>query len=294
MRLPNFLLIGAAKSGTTTLYEYLCRHPQIYMCTPKEPDFFSIDKIYAQGVEWYSALFEDAEPDQVCGDASTTYSRLQQHPQAAARIAQTLPNVKLVYIMRNPVDRAYSFYVHRLKVCRYRPEFAVPPTFEEAIKEVSEFVDSGNYIAQIEEYLQYYSKESFLFLLMEDLVKKPEDTMTKIFDFLGVDSSLKVTQSGLVAANPGGKQPEWIFSKELTQPIKAIPGFSLAANLLPKWLRHQIYEGLKALRYESWSKQQYLPPPMLPETRQMLLNHFRVPNQKLANFLNRDLSAWSK
>ncbi|NER32103.1 MAG: sulfotransferase domain-containing protein, partial [Symploca sp. SIO1C4] len=76
MRLPDFLIIGAAKSGTTTLYKYLCRHPQICMSNPKEPDFFAIDHIYDQGIDWYSSLFSEARLKQVCGEASTTYTRL--------------------------------------------------------------------------------------------------------------------------------------------------------------------------------------------------------------------------
>ena len=132
-KIPDFIIIGAAKSGTTSLYKYLCRHPQIFMCTPKEPDFFSIDANYFKGIDWYYSLFNEASPTQVCGEASTTYSRWHQHPKAAERIYQSLGQVKLIYIMRHPVDRAYSFYVHRFKGSLHKPELAVSNTFEETI-----------------------------------------------------------------------------------------------------------------------------------------------------------------
>ena len=75
LRLPDFFIIGSAKSGTTTLYRYLCRHPNIFMSTPKEMSFFSKDKEYERGVEWYASLFADASENQLCGEASTTYTR---------------------------------------------------------------------------------------------------------------------------------------------------------------------------------------------------------------------------
>ncbi|NEP13288.1 MAG: sulfotransferase domain-containing protein [Symploca sp. SIO1A3] len=294
MKLPNFIIIGAAKSGTTTIYQYLCRHPQIYMSTPKEPDFFAIDEVYGRGMDWYSSLFSEAKPDQICGEASTTYSRLHKHPKAAERLAQAVPDAKLIYIMRHPVDRAYSFYVHRLKGARHKPEFAVGKTFEETIEQQSEFVDSSYYLFQIEKYLKLYPRESFLFLLMEDLIEKPAETMNKIVSFIGADPGIDVTQEGKVVANKAGDYSEWFVRQQLTAPLKAIPGVKLATSLFPKEIRDRIYQGLKSWKYKGWVKEQYVPPPMLPETRQMLLEKFREPNQQLAEFLNRDLSHWDK
>lgn len=293
-RLPDFIIIGAAKAGTTTLYEYLGRHPQIYMSTPKEPDFFSIESHYARGMDWYTSLFSDAEPNQICGEASTTYSRLQKHPKSLERIVATLPNVKLIYIMRQPIDGAYSFYVHRLKGARYHPELAVSDTFEETIKQQSEFLDNGCYIDCIEKYLGFFSRESCLFLLMEDLIKKPAETLNNIFSFIGVDPKIDVIRENLVAANKAGDHPDWFVRKQLTGSVKAMPGVAQVAKLLPKGIRDGVYQLLKRFQYKKWVETQYMPPPMLPETRQMLVERFREPNRRLAEFLNRDLSHWDK
>ncbi|MEL7034516.1 MAG: sulfotransferase domain-containing protein [Cyanobacteria bacterium J06592_8] len=298
---PDFIVIGAAKSGTTTLYEYLSRHPQIYMSKVKEPDFFALDQNYERGLDWYQSLFSPAQPDQVCGEASTTYSRLHQHPKTVERLAKCLPNVKLIYIIRNPVDRAYSFYQYRFKGSQRNPEFLAKrnelmtaKTFEEAIQQQSEFIDSSFYLYQIEKYLEYYPRESFLFLLMEDLTQQPLQALNQICQFIGVRPDIDLTQSGEIVANQGKNQPEWYVRNQLTGPLKSVPGFQFLSRLIPKELKDQIYQMVRGFSYKQWKSAQYVPPAMLPETRQILIEKFREPNQKLAEFLNRDLSHWNQ
>lgn len=301
MTLPQFIIIGAAKSGTTTLYEYLCRHPQVFMSTPKEPDFFALDMNYNKGIEWYQNLFNSAQPHQVGGEASTTYSRLHQHPKTVERLVKLLPDVKLIYVMRHPVDRAYSFYRYRFKGSQQNPEFLAKRnelmtirTFEEAIQQQSEFLDSSDYLYQIERYLEYYPKDSLLCVLMEDLIEQPADTLSKICQFIGVDASIDLTQQGEVVANVGSDQPEWYVRKQLTGSLKSIPGISSLSGFLPKGIKEQVYQMIRGLNYKQWKSAQYVPPPMQPETRKMLLEKFREPNRKLAEFLNRDLSHWNQ
>jgi hypothetical protein len=292
MRLPDFLIIGGAKSGTTTLYRYLCRHPQVYMSTPKEPDFFAVDTQYAQGIDWYSSLFNEAKPEQVCGEASTTYSRSQQYLQAAERIAQALPKVKMIYIMRHPVDRAYSFYVHKQKE-GWRHQKKSFETFEQTIEHQSEFLDSSYYLEQITKFLQFFSRESFLFLLMEDLIQQPAKTVKTTLDFINVDSKIDLTEKGIIVANKAQDNSEWFIRQELMSPWKKIPGVIQAKALLSQTARDRCYLVLKKIQYQQWQKKQELPPAMLPETRQILLEKYRQPNQQLANFLQRDLSHWN-
>lgn len=303
MNYPDFLIIGAAKSGTTTLYKYLLEHPQVYMSTPKEPDFFSVDRNYSKGMAWYSSLFEAAQPGQICGEASTTYSRLQQYPHTVERMHQALPQVKLIYIMRHPVERAYSFYVHRYKGWRYNPELAasrgelVEDTFEKTIAQQPEFIDSGYYLYQIEQYLKCYPRESFLFFLMEDLIQNPFETTQKIFDFIGVDPAQSLNQDREIVANKAGDHPEHVLKRELTKPLKSIPGVSVISKMVPQGVKDAAYQTLKQLKYTDWktdNAQYYQPPSMLDETRHILLEKYHESNQKLAEFLQRDLSHWSQ
>ena len=111
MKLPDFIIIGAAKAGTTSLYALLDRHPDIFMPAHKEPEFFARDDHYAKGIDSYATLFEGATPHQQVGEASTLYSLAPFFGHTAGRIKAHLPQVKLIYVMREPVARAYSFYV---------------------------------------------------------------------------------------------------------------------------------------------------------------------------------------
>ncbi|WP_048321155.1 sulfotransferase domain-containing protein [Crocosphaera watsonii] len=301
MTKPDFIIIGAAKSGTTTLYEYLCRHPQIFMSTPKEPDFFSLDQNYTKGIEWYESLFEEAKPHQICGEASTTYSRSHQHPNTAERIAKHLPDVKLIYIMRHPIDSAYSFYAYRLRRSQYNREFLAArnelmeaKTFEEGIAQQSEFIDSSHYLEQIEKYLPFYPQESFLFLFMEDLISNPMGVVTKIFDFLGVDFDIKLMNKEAIVANKADDDSEKFFRRRLSKSIQAIPLAKSASQLLPKSLKQTFYQIGYNFGNGKWTNQEYVPPQMLPETRTMLIEKFREPNHRSSQFLSRDLSHWNQ
>ena len=111
MRLPNFLVIGAAKAGTTTVYQYLKQHPQVYMSPRKEPHFFSKNgtKDYPiPTLEDYQALFQEASDEIAIGEASTSYLT---HPQTAERIQYHIPHAKLIAILRDPANRTYSLYI---------------------------------------------------------------------------------------------------------------------------------------------------------------------------------------
>ncbi|MGF1482411.1 MAG: sulfotransferase domain-containing protein [Cyanophyceae cyanobacterium] len=289
MRLPDFLIIGAAKSGTTTLYRYLCHHSQIYMSPHKEPSFFARDEVYARGIEWYAALFDEANPEQICGEASTDYTKFPRWPHSAERIAQWLPQVKMIYIMRNPVDRAYSYYVHINRGLK------VDETFEEHLEKTSICLDGSRYLLQIKRYLQFFPQESFLFLLLEDLTEQPNQTLSAVCQFLGIAQDFDFNDQGTITANSGKNWFEQKMRVQLTAPIKAIPGAEATAALLPRQWRDWVYHHLiSGSFYGKQIKQQYINPPMLPETRQRLIAHYRPLNQQLSEFLNRDLSLWNQ
>ncbi len=301
MRLPDFLIIGAAKSGTTTLYKYLCRHPQFYQPVKenttyipqkpysyKEPNFFGCDQNYAKGIEYYATLFEGSQEHQVCGEASTDYTKYPLFPESAARIAQHLPTIKLIYIMRHPVERAYSYYVQLNRGAKFKE------TFEEHIHKTSVSLDSSNYMLQIQQYLKFFPKEAFLFLLMDDLIKQPADTLRKVCNFIGIDDSIDLVPAEGLVANQASRFFQDTNRSKITAPLRAIPGIYPVAALLPQAWRDGFYRLLKETAYGKRIEKEYLPPPMRPETRQMLLKRFAKPNQRLAEFLNRDLSHWSK
>lgn len=111
VRLPDFIVIGAAKSGTTTMYSWLRQQPDVFMCTPKEPRFFS--RHWDQGIAWYASLFEPAPPGALLGEASPQYTTPEFSDVAATRMVQVVPDARLVYLVRHPIDRLVSHYRYR-------------------------------------------------------------------------------------------------------------------------------------------------------------------------------------
>src|SRR5271167_2267183 len=98
---PDFVVIGAMKSATTTLHEQLARQPGFFMSRPKEPSFFSDDRVHARGWAWYSSLFRLAKPRDLRGESSTHYTKLPTHPRTVERMVRHLPRLKLIYVMRH-------------------------------------------------------------------------------------------------------------------------------------------------------------------------------------------------
>ena len=123
MKLPDFVVIGSPRSGTTTLFEYFRLHPDIFMTTPKEPGYFAFDDYYELGVIAYAALFDYSSDGQISGEASVWYTTHPFIERSAERLRKLLPDVKLIYITRHPVERLYSQYVWELMTqLRHMPE----------------------------------------------------------------------------------------------------------------------------------------------------------------------------
>ncbi|MBM4144409.1 MAG: sulfotransferase domain-containing protein [Lentisphaerae bacterium] len=283
-RLPDFLIIGAAKGGTTSLQQYLARHPGLFLSTPKEPEFFSDDTVFARGEAWYRGLFRGAREEQLCGEASTTYTRWPHTADAAGRIAARLPGAKLIYIMRHPVERAYSHYAHRMRR-------RIAMTFEEALERDAVYVDCSLYMKQIRRYLPRFGRDAFLFLLSSDLRRRTAETLARTQEFLGV-AAADLMRGGDIDANRGSS--EFYVRSLTTEPLKQLPLVSRLAGALPPAVRGRLFEALRTSPVGRWLDRRYRLPPLRPETRQRLLELFREPNRELAAFLERDLSEWDR
>ena len=290
-RLPDFLMIGAAKSGTTMLTQRFRRHPRLCVSRVKESEFFARDEVFAKGFDWYHSLFEDPRPDQLCCDASTAYSRSPQYPLAAERIAKSVPDAKLIYVMRNPVDRAYSHYVHRITKELY-PGEPVRVSFEEHVKADPMCIDGSRYMDQINKYLPYYPKERFLFLFSENLRADPESVLSQIWAFLGIEEV--DTSNAPVIANDAKTAQGHAIRSQTTGPLRRVPGLHAAARALPQSWRDKLYSLIAKSPYGKWQHRRHSPPELSHETRSHLINEFREPNRCLAEFLGKDLSHWSE
>jgi hypothetical protein len=166
-RLPDFVIVGAMKAGTTTLYELLKARPDVFMADPKEPNFFSIPEVYARGIDWYADLFATARPGQICGEASPSYTRFPRFPDAAARMAQHIPHARLVYVMRHPVARFYSNYV-------FERAYGLRDSIRETLVERPYVLATSDYMGQIRRLLEFFPREQLHLVILDDLRPSPQ------------------------------------------------------------------------------------------------------------------------
>ena len=182
---PNFIIIGAAKSATTTLTTILPRHPQLFVSKPKEPKFFG--RRYDKGWRWYARLFRAGRAYPLRGEGSTMYaSALNTFQHAPALMHRYLPELKLVYVVRHPLDRIESQWRHRMGRKRGTPPFGALLRSRHLRKLV---VGCSLYHEQLERFRAFYPDHQIHCLTFEELVSDPHATLRELLDFLGASSS---------------------------------------------------------------------------------------------------------
>ena len=208
--LPDFVIIGAQKSGTTSLYDFIVKHPAIAPASKKELDYFSV--FYKYGEQWYRSNFptnlsryrfyKKTGQKLLSGEATPNYLF---YPAIPGRMKEILPDVKLIVILRNPVDRAYSHYHYNIlrkkdktssfenaieseeeRCAGEREQLIKDPDFIPNRYHAYSYLARGVYTDQLENWFKYYSREQFLILSTEDLRKNPQQTLDQVFDFLEV------------------------------------------------------------------------------------------------------------
>lgn len=249
--MPSFLIIGSQKGGTTSLYRYLTQHPHVKSAFTKELHFF--DTNFEKGSDWYRSRFPLCTQDFITGEASPSYIF---HPQAPERIAELTPSVKLIALLRNPVDRAYSHYKDNLR--KKREDLSFEVAIEQEMERLSggmerildnekytngsnfrySYLGRGIYVDQLRKWFDLFSEEQFLILKSEDFYSDPVGCFNQVLEFLK----------------------------------------------LPKWR----LEEYKQFNCNSELKDQA----MHPSTRKQLIDYFEPHNQKLSEFLGMNFD-WS-
>lgn len=204
--LPDFLIIGAMKAGTTTLYEYLSHHPQVGMSREKETDYFIEGRGAARGLPWYQAQFTPGR--KVYGEASPNYTKCQAFPGVPDRVATLIPHCKLIYIVRDPVARANSQFRHAV----LSGEVPISPEKEMNDQLLQHLIDTSSYNTQIQPWLARFPLKNILFLQFENLISDPSFVLSKIAAFLEISDSWPAR--GVISANSSdslGRLPPWLF-----------------------------------------------------------------------------------
>lgn len=182
---PNLFIVGAMKSGTTSLHYYLSHHPEFFMCEPKEPGYFVEDIAWPKGEDWYLSLFKSADQrHRWLGESSTDYAKLPVYRGVAERIRAFNPDARIVYIMRDPFDRIVSHYwfgVRHISTGGLRQDFYTACTTDPS------YIAFSNYPMQIQPYLDLFGHDQVLPLLFEDLARNPQDTVRQVLQWLGVE-----------------------------------------------------------------------------------------------------------
>lgn len=294
--LPNFLIVGAAKGGTTSLYYYLSQHPDVFFSEVKEPCFFCFAQhkpTYEVGIktvfdfDQYRKLFENAEGYKVIGEATAIY--LYMHDEVIANIKKYIPNyeeLKIIVILRNPVDRAYSQYMMNIR--DLRDEL----TFEEAIeaeptRKMSRnntdlfYLDRGYYFNQVKAYLDNFKNVKIY--LFDELVESPGDLMKDLCVFLQIkdDFTFKMNEKFNVSGRPKFK----FISKLIRQDFLIK---KLLKRVLPKDKRKRMALSFKNKMHEINLKKEK----MNPNTREKLIENFREDILQLQSLIGKDLSNW--
>jgi len=196
LRLPDFIIGGAPRSGTTWLYELLDRHPRVHMAKPlkPEPKFFLVDSTYAKGLQFYSdTWFAAAPPDLLTGEKSTDYL---ESPVAAERIARDLPQARLIFILREPADRAYSNYLWSRMNGIETESLETALTLEEERERTLparwrfarpfSYFSRGLYADLLQPYFDRFPRQQILVVKFEDIMSQPAALAQRVHRFLGI------------------------------------------------------------------------------------------------------------
>lgn len=175
---PDFIIIGAMKCATSTLHEQLAQQPGIFMSELKEPNFFSNDEQYERGFDWYLSHFQEASNSDLCGESSTHYTKLPTYPQTVERLYKHLPNVKLIYVIRHPIERLLSQYVHEWTMN------VITADLDRAIDLHPELIAYSQYAMQLQPYFEIFGPQRILPVFFERLIKHPQTELERICRFL--------------------------------------------------------------------------------------------------------------
>jgi hypothetical protein len=298
--LPNFFIIGAPKAGTTALYEMLAQHPEIYMSPVKEPRFFAtigepplfpgpagdfLRRVSVWRPREYALLFAGVTNQRAIGEASAIYMRL---PLAAQRIRQTLPHSRLIAILRQPAERAYSNYSF-MRQHDIEPErsFDAALAQEDARSQAGwypgiYYKKNGYYYAQLLVYYALFPREQIKVVLHEDLRNAPQALLRDLFRFLEVDENFmpEIRRSNVTL---------WSKSRRLHNLATHPARIEQLLPFLPATARRVI---ASALRRIDSGFNLVPPPPLDPETRARLTEEYREDILKLQDLIGHDLSHW--
>lgn len=271
---PNFLFIGADRCGSKTLHSIFRQHPDCFVPAIADPYFF--DKNYDRGIRWYYELFANASPAaQAIGEFSHDYIH---SPEAAKRIAQHLPDAKLLVSLRHPIERTFSSYASA------RSAGVIRTSFEEALDEVPMLISNSMYADHLEAYLELFPREQLKILIFDDLQAKSRAFAEQAFDFLGLRKVDYIDYDERKSVLSKSRFPlSGTLSKVGANTLRRLGRVELLGRLKSN-------DRFRSLFYKPYSSAER--PKMAAETRTMLGYLFAPQIDRLEQLVDRDLSHW--
>ncbi|MDP7005841.1 MAG: sulfotransferase [Phycisphaerales bacterium] len=262
----TFFMVGCQRCGTTWTDAALREHPQVYLPPRKQSYFF--DRNYDKGIDWFMERFSGVEPHHLAvGEISTGYCL----PDSVPLMAKHFPSVKLLMVMRNPIDRAYSNYQSRKSECGWK-------SFEQAIGTDPDLLERGQYADQIEAIFNYYPREQLMLLLYDDLHSDDRLYLKSVLDFIGVDSDV---DSKLIGQRKNAAMFPTLRKVLNRLGLKQFVSF-VSKSRIGDLIRRKRKN--KGMAYQQAN----------PKTREKLVQHFLPYNNRLSEILDRDLSHWNR
>jgi hypothetical protein len=275
MTLPNFLIIGAAKGGTTSLYHYLAQHPDVYLSPIKETNYYCGEENLNDGAPAirdstaYAALFSRVSGQRAIGEASPKYLNSASAPE---RIHQDLPGVRLIASLRNPADRAYSSYLGRMR------DGHVTRSVEDALQPGEYSFETSFYFPRLQRYFRRFARQQLKIILFDDLIAQPRQTLRDLCTFLDIDPDvpLDTAEQHNPARTPRLPALNRLLARGLHQIRPMVPQALL-------WKGYGVRLRAPLLRRAS---------PIPPRLRERLLDLYRADIRATGELIGRDLSHW--
>jgi hypothetical protein len=274
--LPNLLVIGATKAGTTSLWHYLNTHPEIFMSPGKELHFFDHDECWSLGPAWYAEQFAGAEGHPVVGEATPGYTRFPHRAYSAERAAATVPDARLIYLVREPIERMRSHYRHELRHGREQRDFA------EAVLANPLYLEASRYALQLGRWAAHYPRESFLVVESDRMRNDQAPTLELIYRFVDVDPTVRLAP---VALNESARA---LRSSPRSQRLNKRRSVRCLVGVTPARVRRTVKARIRAREHA-----QALAASVTPELRSRLEEELRPDVAELASsWMPADFTGW--
>lgn len=289
-RVPDLYIIGAQKAGTTTLFDWLAQHPEIYAhAYAKDYPYFSKDNVFEEGRDTFLSFCRDAQLHNpiLGGDANAMYAS-----SGPKRLHGTIPNAKLLVTLRNPINRSYSAYCHAVERVLEKRSFANAIHNElSGLKYKPEEARSKDYIAhglyaqQLNKIFRYYTKDRVKIVVLEELKENPSMILSEVFNFIGIDRFF-IPEMGIKNLTKGGSRSK-LLAKILHRRTTSKLVSKLLKLILPFPIRTNIRRKLTSINRVEQDK-----PTFPPHTRQLLEDYFTDEIKALEEILGRRIVSW--